>query len=173
MDCRCESYQCVSVGVNPCTTGTSLGIEAAMTGNYTAWLEFNGTITEFGVSATEGEDIAILTSLLNEQYTHELRLTDPEGETTCYRVKTYPSFTASGAPVPPIDNDTWQWAEIEGITDTDTVDNVLLTGDVSPMIWLNEQPLNLELQGITQTATGLVFPYTISGTLSFQYKNLP
>jgi hypothetical protein len=172
MDCRCESYSCVSVGVNPCNVGTSLGIEAAMTGNYIAWLEFNGTVTEFGVAATEGEDIAILTSLLNEQYTHELRLTDPMGDIRCYKVKTYPSFTASGAPVIPVDNDTWQWGQVFNISGN-TVDSELLTGDISPYIWLNEQPLDWEEQGITQTATGLLFPYTVSGILGFQYKNLP
>lgn len=172
MDCRCESYQCVSVGVNPCTIGTSLGIEAALTGNYIGQLYFNGTVTEFGVAATEGEDIAILTSLLNEQYSHELVLTNPQGNITCYTIKTYPSFTASGAPVIPVDNDTWQWGRIEGLSGF-AVDDELLTGDISPMVWLNEQYLDREEQGITQTATGLLFPYEVSGFLSFQYKNIP
>lgn len=174
MACGCEIYECRDVWVNPCNVGTYTGIEATSTGNYRALLEFNGAFREFGVAVQEDQDIAFLTSVLNANYVHELRLYDENDNLFgCYKLKTHLTQSVSGAPVIPPADDTWQWGQITA--NGNIVDSVLLTGDISPIIWVNEQPVDWVAQGIVQTGTGLDFTSIggAFGTISFQYKNLP
>src|SRR4051812_14022860 len=113
MSCNCETYTCVEVWLNPYSTGTALDIEATETGTWTGRIEFNGTWREFGVSVIQGEEIAIFTSLLNENYIHELRLYNIAGQVVnCYKLKTLLSNSVADAPLPSPGNNTWQWATI-------------------------------------------------------------
>lgn len=173
MACNCTEYECHDVWVNPCNVGTYIGIEATSTGNWRAVLEFNSSYREFGVAVEEGEQIAFLTSVLNESYVHELRLYD-ENDTFvgCYKLKTHLTQSVSGAPVIPPADDTWQWGSATG-DGTVNLDSELLTGDISPIIWINEQPFDWAANGVTQGANGLIFPFAVSGTIYFQYKNIP
>jgi len=173
MACGCEDITCVDVYVNPCSTGTDTGIVASQTGNYRALLEFNGVSTNFSVAVTTGEKISFPTFLLNEDYKHQLKLFDTSDEFIgCYSLNTHIALNIADYPVTPPETAAWQWGELT--VNGNTVDSNLLTGDISPIIWLNEQPLNWANQGITQTSTGLDFT-TIGGAygnLVFQYKNI-
>lgn len=170
--CGCETYECLEAFVNPCNAGTELDVQAEADGTWNAQILFNEKWTQFGFEVNVGENIVIPTSVLNENYLHELRLFNTTGVQSCYHLKTrYTSVLSGFEPQPPV-SDIWQWARLEG-NGTNTLDNPLLTGDLSMLIWINEQEQDWAQQGITQTDTGLVFPYDFSGTLIFQYRNLP
>lgn len=172
--CPCETYECKNVFLNPCNIGTGIGVTANATGNWMALLEFNGAWQNFGVAVTSGEEVVFLSSVFNENYTHELRLFDANDTLFgCYRLSTVYTKNVSGAPVIPPADDTWQWGQVAA--NGNIVDSVLLTGDISPIIWYNEQPMDWVQQGVIQTATGLDFTSIggAYGTISFQYKNIP
>lgn len=170
MACGCETYNCVDVWVNPCNTGTFLGIEATETGTYTALVEFNGNYKKLGIQADEGDEMVILTSVLNEQYTHELRLTSPSGVQTCYKLKTHPTFNVSGAPVPPPITSIWQWFELD--VDSDIVTSDFFEGDISPEIYLNGNGFDWEQSGVIRNVDSLDFTAIggAHGKLTGMYK---
>lgn len=172
MACGCESYQCVEIPVNPCNTGTGIGVTAELTCNYTIRLFFNGYTYIVGVMADAGDELSVPTYVLNEQYTHEIRVIDPNGTTTCYYGETHPEFTAAGyTPIPPA-NDTWQWGELE--VNGMTVSDVLLSGQISPIIWINQNPTDWQEVGITHVGDTLDFTSIggVQGTIIFQYKGI-
>lgn len=175
MACGCETYSCIEVGVNICNAGTSLGIVADMTGNYLIKVLFNGSWSNMSVLANEDDELAVPTFVLNESYTHEIRITPPIGAEVCYSAITYPSFNVAGyAPVPP-DSDTWQWGELD--VDGNTVTSNLLTGDLSPIIWINQNPTDWEEVGITHDSGTGTLDFTAiggitNGKIIFQYKNI-
>lgn len=177
MSCNCETYTCVEAMVDPCNVGTSLPIAADETGTWTAQLLFNGVWRQFGVSVIDGETIAILTKLFNENYTHELRLLRVNGTLFgCFHVKSMLSIGVSDAPVPAPGNNTWQWATVTA-TGGNTVQSNLWKGVISPIIWINSTPINWADAGITQNATTGTLDFAavsgVSGFISFQYKDLP
>lgn len=176
MACDCETVTNVCIFVNPCNDGTGIGITATETGTYTARLEFNGVYRQFGVQATEGEEISILTSLLNESYTHKLTLISPTNETNCYTLSTSIGLGVSGYPTPSTTDNMWQWYSIEDISGND-VESDYLKGEVSPIIWVNGQDIDWAEQGIIHTAATGTLNFVavggIEGKLVFQYRNLP
>lgn len=88
--CECTEWICVEAFINPCSEGVELDIIPGYSGDMTGKAWFNGTVKSFGIEVTEGERIIIPTEILNENYSHEMRLYDEEGELiNCYRVKTY------------------------------------------------------------------------------------
>lgn len=174
MSCGCPETICVEVNVNPCTTGTVLDIEATETGIWTGVLEFNNTWKHFGIAVTDGQDISILTALLNENYVHDLVLYDTSGNKTCYRLKTrYTSFVPD-APVPEGHADIWEWKELN--MSGNTLVSPYLTGEVAPIIWMDSNPTRWGAQGITHDdETGTLDFTTVGGfegVITFQYKNL-
>lgn len=179
MACGCTTYICKEVFVNPCTVGTSTGIEAAETGNYTFRVEFNGMVSIFSVAALSGEDIVIPTSALNESYTHEATVIAPSGATVCYWLNTMISMSIAYVPFVPVDNDTWQPHTVVVDEFTNTVTSPYFSGDVADMIWINEQPVQWAVNGVSLgviTKTGDTFDFSafggISGKIFFNYKNL-
>lgn len=170
MACDCTTYICQEVWLNPCTVGTDIGIEATETGVWTARLGFNGVWRAFGVSVEDGEDIAILTRLLNENYVHELRLYKLDGSLyNCYHLKTLPTYNVDDATIPsPVTEPTWDWDEVASAGNTVAID----ANELSPIIWLDSNPINWDAAGITfisgvldMTAIG-----GFTGTISYQYK---
>jgi hypothetical protein len=88
MSCDCETYTCLDAFYNPCSEGVELNVIPDYTGNMTGRVWFNGTIKSFGIEVTEGEKI-IIPNILNESYTHDMRLYDEDGTLiACYKVKT-------------------------------------------------------------------------------------
>ncbi len=179
MNCECTGTPiCLEAWVNVCNVGTLIGLEATQTGTWTMRLEFNGAWTYFGVEVEEGEEIAILTSLLNENYVHQLRVYNVTGGLVgCYKLKTYYSASASGAPVPPVAAGSWDWhTETFTVSGTDTITSNYFSGEISPEIWINNNNTDWEGEGIIHNPddSELVFPYTLDGTykISFQYRNL-
>lgn len=136
MSCECTGTPiCLEAWVNVCNVGTLIGLEATQTGTWTMRLEFNGAWTYFGVEVEEGEEIAILTSLLNENYVHQLRVYNVTGGLVgCYKLKTYYSASASGAPVPPVASGSWDWITLE--VAGGLVSSIYLTGEISPNIFM-------------------------------------
>lgn len=174
MACACDTYSCLDVAVNPCNTGTGLGVTAATSGNYLIRIEFNGMWNNLSVLATEDMELSVPTFVLNENYVHEIIITNPGGNISCYNANTYLSFNVAGyTPVPP-DNDTWQWGELD--VSGDTVVSNLLAGDLSPIIWINQNPTDWEDVGITHDPESGTLDFTaiggVIGKIIFQYKNL-
>lgn len=181
MSCDCETYIVKCVEVNPCNTGSYIGIDATETGTWTGKIYFNGAVKKFGVEVTEGEEIAILTSLLNENYVHEFKLYDTVNDLVgCYKLQTELTQNVADAPVPPVADGTWDWQTVIVTTDTMTVTSDYFTGDLSPEIWIDGNPVNVSMNGITGTGTGTLNFTTYGGIygagtpvrIDFQYRNL-
>lgn len=172
MACGCETYTCIEAWVNPCSTGVELPIEASDDATWNARIEFNGQWKAFSFEVSENEDIVLPALVFNEDYTHELRITTNLGVETCYKARTAISTDVAGFTPDPPANDVWQWGELA--VNGNTVSDTLLGGDLSPIIWLNEQPLNWDAQGITHVGDTLDFTAIggAFGTLIFQYRNL-
>lgn len=171
MNCNpCETYDCVEVLVNPCSTGTDLGIESDQTGSWVARLSFNGVYREFGISVTEGESISILTALLNENAVHELQLYDNDDVLFgCYKVRTRISYNVPDAPVPsPYVVNGWDWGSVVAAGNTVAID----ADELSPIIWLDSNPIDWVNAGVTfiDGVLDLTFIGGFTGTISYQYK---
>lgn len=171
MACECSTVECVRVVVNPCSPGTELPIESTVTGNVTIYIDFNGATSVFQVAATEGDNLVVPTFTLNEKYTHRMEVLGQ-----CYEVRTSPAVTPAGTtpPSPPISVNAWQWGSANA--SGNVVTSPLLTGELAPILWVNEQPIDWADQGVTHdpgtgqldfSAIGGVF-----GKLFFQYRNL-
>lgn len=176
MACGCTNPVCKEVFVNPCSVGTNTGIKATETGTWTAVLEFNNAFKTFGVSVTDGEAISILTELLNENYAHEFRLYDTNDDLVdCYILNTRLNYNVADAPAPAPAADTWEWGSVTVGSLANTVTDDLFAGDVSPIIWLNGNPVDWDANGITKNDDELDFTAIggVSGIIRFQYKNLP
>lgn len=174
MACGCDNIECIEVLVNLCNAGTEIAIPATQTGNWRLLLEFNRANRNFSIAVTSGDNISIPTFLLNANYVHLLKVYNTSDVLVgCYNLNTIIAQGVADYPVNPPDNDTWQWATVTA--NGNQVDDVLLTGDISPIIWLNQQPIEWAAQGIIQTATGLDFTAIggAVGSLVFQYKNIP
>lgn len=175
MSCDCDNPIKICVELNPCNTGTYIGINATETGTWVGKIYFNGAVKKFGVEVTEGDEIAILTSLLNEDYVHEFKLYDTTGELVdCYKLHTELTQSVSDAPIPPVADGSWDWHSLTASGNTLVSD--YFTGELSPIIWLDSNPLEWSAAGIIQDdATGTLDLTNIggyTGTISFQYRNL-
>lgn len=177
MACVCETYIPLCVDVNPCNIATYIGITPTEgdSGNWLSELWFNGVKTSFGTAVILGEEISILTALLNENYVHEYRLYNNENELYgCYKIHTTLSKNVAGAPVPPAVAGSWDWQSVAAAGNT--VTSAYFTGELSPIIWLDSNPIEWAAAGITQDAeTGTLNLVSIggyTGTISFQYRNL-
>lgn len=171
--CGCETYECLEAFVNPCNVGTELDVQAEANGTWNAQILFNEKWTQFGFEVNAGENIVIPTSVLNENYLHELRLFNTTGVQTCYHLKTrYTSVLSGFEPQPPISS-IWQWGKLA--VNGNTVSDDLLGGDLSTIIWINEQPVDWAAQGITHTGDTLDFTAIggAYGNIIFQYRSLP
>jgi hypothetical protein len=172
MACGCATYECLEVLVNPCLASVGIGVNAVEDGEVSGMIYFNGIWTTFNASVTQGQQIYLPTELFNEDYVHELRLTQAN-EQTCYKVKTLLSLYNS---TPIIDNSMWNWAAKSGIAPgTMIVEDERLTGDISPEIWNDGSGFDWAQNGVVQTASGLDFTSIggIQGKLTWQYRNLP
>lgn len=176
MACDCENITRKCVLVNPCNTGTGLGIIANATGTWEAVLAFNGVSRVFSFEADDGDEISVPTSVLNENYVHVLKLTNPNDVLTCYEISTSIGFGVSGLPVTPPINNTWQWGTIIVNDPSLTVEDNLFQGEVSPIIWANGTPIEWALQGVIHDPETLTMDFTaiggMQGSLVFQYKIL-
>lgn len=182
MSCECEDYECVQVLVNPCTTGTTLPIEANQTGTWEGHLYFNGGVKTFGINVTSGQDISILTALLNENYRHEFRLYNTSGALHgCYRLKTVYTTTVDDAPVPTPGSDMWQWYEggiaVSGVTG-EVQNDAFLDVELPPIIYIDGSSFKWEAAGVTHDPeTGILdftgYAYTpVTGVIDFEYKTI-
>lgn len=178
MSCPCQTYNKVCVNVSPCNSGTLIGITPTEgdSGTWIGEIYFNSAKTKFGVEVEIGEEISILTTLLNESYVHEFRLYNTAEELYgCYKLHTTYSRNVSGAPVPPVATGAWDWHSLEMPGGNDIV-SAYFTGELSPIIWLDSNPIEWAAAGITQDAeTGTLNLVSIggyTGTISFQYRNL-
>lgn len=176
MPCNCTNPTSICVFVNPCNSGTLIGItpETGESGTWTGRIEFNGGWTEFSVEVEAGEEISILTTLLNENYVHELILTNISGDETCYKLRTQYSRNASGAPVLPVG--TWDWACIEA--NGNTVTSPYLAGEIAPILYMGAGgDINWDENGITHDAETETLDLTaiggFVGVICLQYRNLP
>lgn len=174
MNCSCTTYTCLDVPINPCNVGTGLGIIADQTGNYKMYVEFNGNLNVFSVVAVSGQEISVPTTVFNEYYSHEVRIIAPDNSQECYRINTYPSSTISGfEPTPPATSE-WQWVTLQVDDVTNELVSEYFAGDVSPMIWVNSQPIEWGMQGVTLDNNTNKMDFTaiggIQGSLVFQYK---
>lgn len=174
MPCGCSTYECLEAWVNPCNAGTYIGITADETATWIMRLEFNGAWKQFSVSVTDGQQVSILTSLLNENYKHELRIYSSLMELLgCYWLKTSYTSDVADAPVSPILG-AWQWATLT--VDGNTVTDDVLSGEISPIMWMDGNSIEWEDNGIThdpETETlnfSAIGGYT--GEISFQYRIL-
>lgn len=175
MSCECEQYSVKCVRVNSCNVGTLIGITADETGTWTGVLEFNGAYKEFGINVEDGEEISILTSILNENYVHEFKLLDAANELVgCYKLHTLLTQGVSGAPVPPVASGAWDWAEAT-VTNSDVVTSVYLGGEIAPIIYQDSQSLDWEEQGIIwdNVTKTLTFQAAFTGKVAWMYRNLP
>lgn len=102
MACICEEYISLCVFLDPCNEGVELDITADETGTWTGQIEFNGTWISFEIDVVEDEKIIIGTHLLNENYIHEFRLYDVEGNLfACYKLQTmYTKGATNAIPIP-------------------------------------------------------------------------
>lgn len=104
MACGCDNTTCIEVKFNPCSTGALLPLISEFTGDVKGEIEFNDVWTAFSVGVEAGANIIIPTSLLNEYYTHTLKLFD-ESEVlmwdTCFTVKARAMTSAPDFPVVP------------------------------------------------------------------------
>lgn len=175
MACDCETSICKEIFYNPCNTSTNIRVTATNSGTYTGYVEFNNTWKYFTVEVTEGQSIYMLSSLLNENYTHRLKLYDSGGVLTCYSLRTQYAINmddgGGGEIIPP---GTWQWATMGIDSTTDIVTSLYFLNPVAPILWIDSNPLNWANAGIehdTETGT-LDFSAIggISGTLNFQYQ---
>lgn len=104
MACGCIATTCLGVKFNPCSEGAALPLYAAYTGDMRGEIEFNGSWTEFSVGVTFGETIVIPVSVLNEYYSHTLKLYDESEElvgATCYTIEARAMVGAGDFPVVP------------------------------------------------------------------------
>lgn len=173
MACGCATYICKEVFVNPCEDVTSTGIMPSADGTYKFQVYFNEVVNTFSIEATQGQLMYIPTEMLNESYTHEVRVTDPSDTVQCYWFRTIINTNIFYTPT---DNDMWNWAAKSGIPPaTMLVNDERLTGDISPEIWLDGMGFDWAQNGVVQTATGLDFTAMggIQGKLTWQYRNLP
>lgn len=173
MACLCDSYTCINALIDPCNTGTELPIVAPDSETWNGLIEFNGNWQQFGFEVVGGQNIVLPTILFNEDYVHELRLTNAAGINTCYKVNAMIGSVLNGfAPQPPI-SEVWQWGELP--ISGNTVSNILLGGEIAPIIWVNEQPIDWAAQGVTHVGDTLDFTSIggVIGNIIFQYRNLP
>lgn len=102
--CNCENNACIDVFLTPCADTVTLPIQATETGTWRMVYDFNGTVIRTDISVTNGNNIAIPASVLNEDYTHVVRFYKTDltiFNDTCYQLNimatvfTNPSATAS------------------------------------------------------------------------------
>lgn len=142
MACGCETYTCIEVFINPCSTGVELPVEATADGTITAMVEFNGMWKNTQVEGETGEPIILPVTLFNEDYTHEMRLT--EGVTqTCYKVRSMIMIDAPIVePIPPVTPIEGFVVTVEEVSEDGTsFTNPALTGEVVAII-TDQQGLN-------------------------------
>lgn len=104
MACGCTATTCLSVKFNPCSEGAALPLYATYTGDMRGEIEFNGMWTEFSIGVIDTEAIVIPVSVLNEYYSHVLKLYDEDEELvgdTCYAVEARAMVGAGDFPVIP------------------------------------------------------------------------
>lgn len=102
MPCDCASYTCVEANYNPCSTGVTVDIISTETGTWSGLIEFNGMWTTFSFGVVEDEPIILPTSVLNESYTHELKLYDLTNSLiACYTLKARAVTNAAEADITP------------------------------------------------------------------------
>ena len=90
MACNCLEYQCLSIDYNPCSNGVELPLNADETGMWVVQIEFNGTWIRLNVEVTDDEPI-VIPNVLNEHYTHTIRLLNTTKELfndICYKLVT-------------------------------------------------------------------------------------
>lgn len=172
MACDCASFECLEAFVNPCSAGVELNIVPDADATWNARIEFNGTWIFFGFEVNQNLPIVLPRTVFNENYIHELRIIDEADIQTCYKVRTAYQNTLTGFdPQPPI-SAVWQWGELA--VNGNTVSDLTLGGEIAPILWLNEQPLDWAQQGITHVGDTLDFSAIggAFGTLIYQYRNL-
>lgn len=172
MACDCETYTCLEAFINPCSAGTELNIIPTADATWNARIEFNGTWIFFGFEVNNGLPIVLPTVVFNEDYVHELRVIDEDGIQTCYRVRSVYQRTLTGfEPQPPI-SQVWQWGQLA--VSGNTVSDLTLGGELAPIMWINEQPIDWAAQGIIHAGDELDFTSIggVFGTIIYQYRNL-
>lgn len=152
MACGCATYICKEVFVNPCNTGTNTGIVATTAGDYIIEVYFNGTVKRSTVTVGANEEINIPTSSLNENYTHEVRVTNPADVTTCYWLSTTIDLDAADAPFVPA-NTEWRLPyTVEETSDTITIEGLKpVTAILLPNGTLTQQQFTQNGDSITYT----------------------
>lgn len=172
MACDCASFTCLEAFVNTCSPGVELQVVPTADATWNARIEFNGTWIFFGFEVNQGLPIVLPRTVFNENYIHELRIIDENDIQTCYRVRSaYQNTLVGFEPQPPI-SQVWQWGELP--VNGTTVSDLTLGGELAPILWLNEQPLDWASQGITHVGDTLDFTAIgfAQGTIIYQYRNL-
>lgn len=172
MSCDCESYICLEAFANPCSEGVEIDVEATYTGDITGRVYFNGISQSFTVGVTEGENIIIPSSVLNENYTHELRLYNGSSLLNCYHLKVTIDVNSGDFPVPESTGNTLQGASFTG-NGTDTQAFPILTGQTLFTISMGGQEYTSEY--FTQTGTFVTWSnygvgLTFTGVVALNWK---
>ena len=112
--CNCENNACIDVFLTPCADTVTLPIQATETGTWRMVYDFNGTVIRTDISVTNGNNIVIPASVLNENYTHVVRFYKTDQSIfndTCYQLNIMATvFTnppANTSTLPPHINVTW------------------------------------------------------------------
>lgn len=176
MSCECETYIVKCIPTNPCTAGTLLDILADETGTWTGRLEFNGAWKFFGLEVEDGIEISILTTLLNENYVHELKLYKEDGSLfNCYKLHTQYTANVANAPVPPVAAGQWDWVCLTA--NGNTLTSAYLSGEIAPILYMGSGgDINWSENGITHDAATETLDLTaiggFIGEICLQYRNL-
>ncbi len=88
MSCTCETYTCIKAFVNKCSEGVELPIVADYDGDMYGELYFNDMVSTFTVAVELNKKIVIPSSIVNENYVHELRLYRDGILYGCYHLRT-------------------------------------------------------------------------------------
>lgn len=152
MACGCATYECLEVFVNPCNEGTSLGITATTTGDYTIEVYFNGSVKRMTVTVAANEEISIPTSSLNENYVHDIRVISPSDVTTCYHASTIIDMNVADAPFVPANSEWRLLYTVEETSDTITIEGLKpVTAILLPNGTLTQQQFTQVGDSITYT----------------------
>lgn len=176
MSCLCEPNTLVCVRMSPCNSGTTIDLQADVSGTWTVNIEFNGAYRYFGLEVTEDEDIILPTIVLNENYIHQTKFYREDGsEFGCYKLQTQLTQNVSGSPLPPAPSGSWDWHTLA--VNGNTVVSPYLEGELSPIIFLDSNPIEWATQGITWDSSTGTLDFTaiggFIGDVTFQYRNLP
>lgn len=157
MSCDCTD---ISVFVSPSDTGVQTNIVAPSTGDFTAYVEFNGAYNQYVLSCTSGQKI-VFPNVFNGDYVHKVDLFKPDTTLLgCYKIKTNLVECSGGNGLTPTPaGKDWKIVTVTENADTLT-DSFLLTHTISEIVTQGQSYLvgvNFTQSGDTITGIDISF----------------